>query len=79
MEAIYNQGCDLLNNYFDTDAYKEFNDGVPYDDELIKFIDELNSVVSGYKYLGIPLPDIHDGNLGRDKNGVLKAFDIDSK
>ncbi len=49
------------------------------DPELLKFMAELEDVVRGYSRLGIEASDIRSENLGRDKKGKLKAFDIDDR
>jgi hypothetical protein len=48
-------------------------------DELKKFIDDIEDINRGYRYLGIQASDIHSENLGYDNNGKLKAFDIEDK
>ncbi len=46
---------------------------------LIDFINGLENINREYRYLGIEASDIQPDNMGYDKNGVLKAFDIDDK
>lgn len=48
-------------------------------DDLSKFISDLEDVNRIYRNLGIEASDIQDGNLGYDKNGKLKAFDLQDK
>jgi len=47
--------------------------------ELSNFINGLENINRAYRNLGIEASDISPDNLGYDKNGVLKAFDIDDK
>jgi hypothetical protein len=46
---------------------------------LSDFINALENINREYRYLGIEASDIRPENLGYDRNGVLKAFDIDNK
>lgn len=50
----------------------------PSEDEM-KFIDDICGIAGDYGDLGITAYDIHDGNLGYDKEGNVKAFDIEDK
>jgi len=47
--------------------------------ELSSFINDLENINRAYRNLGIEASDIRPENLGYDKNGNLKAFDIDDK
>lgn len=47
--------------------------------ELSGFINDLENINRAYRNLGIEASDIRPENLGYDKNGNLKAFDIDEK
>lgn len=59
-------------NHLDTDE-------LDLSEELIEFINDIEDINRSYRYLGIEASDIQPGNLGYDKNGKLKAFDIDDK
>jgi len=63
--------------HFDEDDYVEEHGKI--DPDVLKFMNELDSVATDYRRLGIEAPDIQPDNLGRDKKGKLKAFDIDTK
>jgi len=70
-------------SHFDDDEYLEQEgdeviDG-RIDPELAHFMTELEDIVRGYRMLGIEASDIRAENMGRDKQGKLKAFDIDDK
>jgi len=47
--------------------------------ELSSFINDIENINREYRNLGIEASDIRPENLGYDKNGNLKAFDIDDK
>lgn len=49
------------------------------DEEMIKFIDDIDDINRAYRYLGIEASDIKPDNLGVDNEGKIKAFDIDDK
>lgn len=55
------------------------NDNIDISDELQKFINDIEDINNAYRYLGIEASDISSDNLGYDKNGKLKAFDIDDR
>jgi len=59
-------------------GYLEYNEG-EITDKLQKFIDSIDYINRAYNTLGIMASDIQPDNLGYDKNGNLKAFDIDDK
>jgi hypothetical protein len=54
-------------------------DELEISEELNTFINDLEDIIRGYRYLGIEASDIRPDNLGYSKNGKLKAFDIDNK
>lgn len=54
-------------------------DGLELSDEMIKFMDEIDDINRAYRYLGIEASDIKPDNMGYDKNGRLKAFDIEDR
>lgn len=69
--------------HFDEDEYidskgDEVADGKIAQD-IVKFMNELGDVARGYRSLGIEAADISSENLGRDRKGNLKAFDIDDR
>lgn len=81
VEYLFYELLDYLNeqglsiqyiNYLDTDEIK-------ISDELQSFIDDLDDIISAYRYLGIEASDIRPENMGYSKDGKLKAFDIDDK
>ena len=81
IENLYYQLQDYLDdeglpiqyvNYLDID---ELN--IP--EELIKFINDIEDINYAYRYLGIEASDLRPENLGYDKNGKVKAFDIDDR
>ena len=49
------------------------------DKDILKFISDIEDVNRSYRYLGIEASDIKPDNLGVDKNGKVKAFDIDDR
>ena len=63
--------------HFDEDEYVEEHGEIP--EETKKFMEELDEIVSSYRRLGIEASDIRSENMGRDKDGVLKAFDLDDR
>lgn len=54
-------------------------DDLDLNDEMLKFISDMEDVNHSYRYLGIEASDIKPDNLGVDSNGKIKAFDIDDK
>jgi hypothetical protein len=48
-------------------------------EEMEKFIEDLYDIIYAYNYLGIEASDIKPDNMGYDKNGKVKAFDIDNR
>jgi len=51
-------------------------DELDLDNDMIKFISDIEDVARSYRKLGIEASDIRSDNLGYDKNKKLKAFDI---
>jgi hypothetical protein len=49
------------------------------DDDMIRFIDQIDDINRAYRYIGIEASDMKPDNFGYDRNGILKAFDIDNK
>lgn len=75
MDILNQQGLDILHiNGVDEEELEG-----ELDQDLIDFMDELNDIVRAYSYLGVYPPDIRPENLGYDKEGKLKAFDIDER
>lgn len=54
-------------------------DDVEISDELKSFMDDMEGILYGYRYLGIEASDIRPENMGYSKDGKIKAFDIDDK
>lgn len=72
-EILSNEGLPVQYvHYLDTDDFD-------LDDDMINFINSIEDINRAYRYLGIEASDIQPDNLGYDKNGNLKAFDIDDK
>ena len=59
-------------DYLDTDGHD-------VSEELLNFIGDIYDINRAYRYLGVEASDIKPENLGIDKNGKIKAFDIDDK
>lgn len=74
-----------LHNYLDEQGLPiQYLDNLDIDeldlsDEMHDFINDLDDIIRGYRYIGIEASDIKPDNMGRDKNGKLKAFDIDDR
>jgi hypothetical protein len=47
--------------------------------ELQTFINDIDDIISAYRYLGVEASDIRPENMGYSKDGKLKAFDIDDR
>ena len=60
--------------YFDKDAYEG-----TWDSEMEHFMSEISTINRSYRMLGIEASDLTPENLGRDKDGNLKAFDIEDR
>jgi hypothetical protein len=54
-------------------------DNLNISDELQNFINDIYDIVMAYRYLGIEASDIRPENMGRSKDGKVKAFDVDDK
>jgi hypothetical protein len=81
IEDLYYQLDELLNEQnlpIQYVGYLEYNDE-DISEELKIFINEIGSINRAYNNLGIIASDIQPDNLGYNKNGDLKAFDIDDK
>ena len=81
IENLYYELDDMLSsqglpiqyiNNLDTDEFE-------LSDDMIKFMDDIDDINQGYRYLGVEASDIKPDNLGYDSDGKLKAFDIDDK
>lgn len=90
LEELYEDG-DLEDLFYQLQNYLD-EEGLPIQylgnldtselelsDELVKFIDEIDDINRAYRYLGIEASDIKPDNMGYDKNGRLKAFDIEDR
>jgi len=62
---------------FDEEEYEAENGEISPD--VKTFLQELSEVVWDARRFAGDTMDIHAENIGRDKNGVLKAFDLDEK
>jgi len=77
-EVLETQGLPTIYiGNFDEDDYVEQNGEI--DPKLKKFMDELSEVVWDYKRITGDGGDIRSENMGRSKDGTLKAFDIDDR
>lgn len=77
-ELLQSQGLSILEtDYFDEDEYEENNGEI--DSEIKEFMQEIYGILHDYRRLGVQSPDVKPDNMGRDRNGKLKAFDIDDK
>ena len=54
-------------------------DGLELDDKMLSFISDVEDINYGYRYLGVEASDIKPDNMGRNKAGKIKAFDLDDK
>ncbi|MFW6242894.1 MAG: hypothetical protein ACOC2W_01935 [bacterium] len=81
IEDLFNELQELLESEGLPLQYVHNLDTDEYDvnDELLKFIGEIEEINRAYRNLGIEASDIRPENLGRDKHGNVKAFDIDDK
>lgn len=66
-------GVPLSEFWIDTDEVTEV------DGDLIKGLDHLDDIFRAYRALGIWAADVKGDNLGFDKDGKLKAFDIQER
>ena len=60
--------------YFDESAYEG-----TWNSEMEHFTSEISTINRSYRMLGIEASDLRPENLGRDKDGNLKAFDIEDR
>lgn len=81
IEDLYYQVEELLSNEGLPIQYLHMldTDELELDDDLLKFISDIEDINRSYRYLGIEASDIKPDNLGVDKNGKVKAFDIDDR
>lgn len=81
IEDLYYQLEDLLSNEGIPIQYVHMLDPDEHDinDELNDFINQIEEINRAYRTLGVEASDIKSDNLGYDKQGNLKAFDIDDK
>jgi len=81
IEDLYYQVEELLNNEGLPIQYLHMldTDELDLDEDILKFISDIEDVNHSYRYLGIEASDIKPDNLGVDKNGKVKAFDIDDR
>lgn len=54
-------------------------DELDLDEDILSFISDIEDINHSYRYLGIEASDIKPDNLGVDRNGKVKAFDIDDR
>jgi len=90
MEELY-EDSNIENLYYELEEYLSEQglpiqylgnldtDEIELSDEMITFMDEIDDINRAYRYLGIEASDIKPDNMGRDKTGRLKAFDIEDK
>lgn len=64
-------------SHFDEEEYEAENGEI--NPEVKTFLQELSEVIWDARRFTGDTMDIHADNIGRDKNGVLKAFDLDEK
>jgi len=64
-------------SYFDEEEYEAENGEIS--PEVKTFLQELSEVVWDARRFAGDTMDISADNIGRDKNGVLKAFDLDER
>tara|TARA_R110000796_G_scaffold61077_2_gene141351 strand:- start:4698 stop:5279 length:582 start_codon:yes stop_codon:yes gene_type:complete len=81
IEDLYYQVEELLNNEGLPIQYLHMldTDELDLDEDILKFISNMEDVNHSYRILGVEASDIKPDNLGVDKNGKVKAFDIDDK
>jgi len=72
-EVLEEEGIDL--NHLDYLDEEDLN----ISGELREFILEMYGIILDLRKLGVANPDIHPENLGRNKEGNLKLFDIDER
>ncbi len=54
-------------------------DELDLDDNMLKYISDIEDINHSYRMLGIEASDLRPENLGRDSKGKIKAFDIEDK
>ena len=81
IEDLYYVLEDLLNDEGLPIQYLHMldTDELNLDEDMLKFISDMEDINYSYRYLGIEASDIKPDNLGVDKNGKIKAFDIDDR
>jgi hypothetical protein len=81
IEDLYYQVEELLSNEELPIQYLHMldTDELDLDEDILKFINDMEDINHSYRYLGIEASDIKPDNLGVDKNGKIKAFDIDDR
>ena len=81
IEDLYYQVEELLSNEELPIQYLHMldTDELDLDEDILKFISNMEDVNHSYRILGVEASDIKPDNLGVDKNGKVKAFDIDDK
>ena len=73
MNIIEEQGIDISTlHYIDVEELE-------LDEDMIEFIGTIEDIYRVCINNGISIPDIRPENLGRDKHGNIKLFDIDDK
>lgn len=82
IESLYSLVEELCNeqgiplqyvHYLDLDEIEEI------DEDVVKFISDLEDINHSYRMLGIEASDLKPDNFGYDKTGKMKAFDIMDK
>lgn len=58
-------------DYIDTDEIE--------DEDMVDFINQIRNIMYECRLIGVFYPDISPDNLGYNKEGVLKAFDVQNK
>jgi len=81
IEDLYYQVEELLSNEGLPIQYLHMldTDELDLDEDILKFINDIEDVNHSYRILGVEASDIKPDNLGVDKNGKVKAFDIDDR
>ena len=81
IENMYYQVEELLSNEGLPIQYLHMLDidELELDEDMLKFISDIEDINHSYRYIGIEASDIKPDNLGVDKNGKIKAFDIDDR
>ena len=90
MEEI-DEDSSIEDIYYQVESYLS-NEGLPIqyihmldvdelelDEYVLEFISDLEDINQAYRYIGVEASDIKPDNMGYDKNGKLKAFDIDDR